>query len=207
MPFQKGHTINKGRERSAECKKKISDAHKGMKKPWATGQGMRGKKLTEEHKMVISLANKGKVPSEETRLKLSKAKKEYYEQARLEGRVPPAWNKGLTIDTDDRVKAYAESGAGERSRHWKGGVTPVYKKIRKSTKYKRWRTAVFERDNYTCQHCGIRGGRLNADHIKPFADYPELRFDLDNGRTLCEPCHRKTSTWGFGLVHARKAAA
>ena len=55
-----------------------------------------------------------------------------------------------------------------------------------------WRKAVFQRDNYTCQECGKRGCELNADHIKPFAYFEELRFELSNGRTLCVPCHNKT---------------
>lgn len=79
---------------------------------------------------------------------------------------------------------------------WKGGVTPIYKKIRKSPEYIAWRTSVFERDNYTCIWCGQNGKELNADHIKSFAHYPELRFDISNGRTLCVTCHKKTDTYG-----------
>ena len=90
---------------------------------------------------------------------------------------------------------------GEMRWNWKGGVTPIYKVIRKSREYKLWRKAVFERDNYTCIWCGARGGNgktiiLQADHIKPFCDYPELRFAIDNGRTLCIPCHKSTGTYG-----------
>ncbi len=55
-----------------------------------------------------------------------------------------------------------------------------------------WREAIFERDNYTCQVCSIRGTYLEADHIKPWAYFPELRYELTNGRTLCRPCHDKT---------------
>lgn len=55
-----------------------------------------------------------------------------------------------------------------------------------------WRNAVFARDDFTCQMCGERGGYLEADHIKPFAFFPELRHELDNGRTLCRPCHDRT---------------
>ena len=76
------------------------------------------------------------------------------------------------------------------------GKSTRYKRIRKSKEYKLWREAVFKRDDYTCIWCGQRGGYLNADHIKPFALFPELRFAIDNGRTLCVDCHKKTGTWG-----------
>lgn len=78
---------------------------------------------------------------------------------------------------------------------WKGGI----RKERNGypdTDYKNWRKAVFERDNYTCQFCGIRGGTIHADHIKRWKDYPNLRYEVSNGRTLCVQCHRKTPTYG-----------
>jgi len=66
-----------------------------------------------------------------------------------------------------------------------------------SAEEREWRDTVFARDNWTCVRCGARGCRLNADHIEPFSTHPELRFDLNNGRTLCEPCHRATPTYGW----------
>ena len=79
--------------------------------------------------------------------------------------------------------------------NWKGGITPMYIKLRQSPEYKAFRTAVFERDDYVCQDCSQRGGKLSVDHIKPFAFYEELRYVLSNGRTLCWECHKKTPTF------------
>ena len=62
---------------------------------------------------------------------------------------------------------------------------------RECKSYREWRDAVFQRDDFTCQHCGVRGGKLNAHHIKEYSKYPKLRTKLSNGITLCEDCHRK----------------
>ena len=84
--------------------------------------------------------------------------------------------------------------ANERHPNWQGGITPINRKIRNSTDMKLWRETVFKRDNWTCQYCKVRGGKLHADHIKPFFVYHDLRLDLMNGQTLCKSCHRwKTS--------------
>lgn len=121
----------------------------------------------------------------------------------------PAWNKGAKISsmsgkkfTKEHRQKISLANSGENAPNWKGGRTPEMNRLRKIAAYREWRTSVFERDNYTCQLCFTRSSRgkrvkLNADHIKQFAFYPEARFDVSNGRTLCEPCHRKTPTWGY----------
>ncbi len=116
---------------------------------------------------------------EETKLKISKTLKEKF-------------NSQDWID-HMRKKVWT---SGKKHPNWKGGITPVNIVMRKSLKYKLWRESVFKRDNWTCQICNNRGIKLNADHIKSFADYIDLRFELSNGRTLCVPCHRKTHNYG-----------
>ena len=55
---------------------------------------------------------------------------------------------------------------------------------------RKWRKQIFENDKYTCQICNRIDDRLNAHHIKSWKDYPEERFSLDNGITLCVDCHK-----------------
>lgn len=62
---------------------------------------------------------------------------------------------------------------------------------RNSADYRNWREAVFRNDNYTCQACQRRGVKLNAHHIKSWRNYPAERFNVKNGITLCEGCHKK----------------
>ena len=90
--------------------------------------------------------------------------------------------------------------SGENCHLWKGGISSLNVQIRGSLEYRLWREAVFKRDDYTCLECKQRGGKLNAHHIKPFSLFPELRFAIDNGATLCELCHKKTDSYaGKGL--------
>ena len=104
----------------------------------------------------------------------------------------------MMIGTHPSDEARANMRKGSRrisgSDHccWKGGSTPRIIAVRNSSSYKNWRTAVFERDDYTCQMCNERGGRLEAHHIHPVRDHKNdlLIFDVDNGVTLCKTCHR-----------------
>lgn len=78
---------------------------------------------------------------------------------------------------------------GEHNPRWKGGVSKTRLKGTNCKEYIIWRKAVVERDNWTCQSCGKVGGSLHAHHIKLWKDYPELRYVVDNGITLCIECH------------------
>lgn len=151
----------------------------------------RGRKHSLETRRKIGLASKGRKVSEETRRKMSEIRKgkKHSEE----------WRKKIGISLQ-----------GEKHPKWKGGVVPMYEKIRKSFEYRQWRSDVFTRDNFICVLCGVRGGKLQADHIKRFVDVLvengiktfeeavgcEELWNINNGRTLCIECHKKTDTFG-----------
>lgn len=155
------------------------------------GKWMKGRKLSQETRKKMSLNNsrywKGKKRSPDTRMKISQG------------------HLGKKVSEKTR-QLLREKNSKEKHPQWKGGITPINKSIRNSLEYKLWRESVLKRDNWTCVWCGARSGRgkriiLNADHIKPFCLFPVLRFALDNGRTLCEDCHRKTETYAYGAKY------
>lgn len=75
---------------------------------------------------------------------------------------------------------------------------------RKAPEYKEWRTSVFERDSYTCICCGQYGGSLQAHHLDGFHWCEDKRYDVNNGVTLCEPCHTEFHRV-YGKVNNTKA--
>lgn len=100
---------------------------------------------------------------------------------------------------------YKEQYSGENNNNWKGGITPLSNVIRHCSKYLNWRTSVFQRDDFTCQHCNQVGRKLRAHHIKRFSVILEEfnittleeaqtcveLWDTNNGITLCKKCHKK----------------
>lgn len=150
---------------------------------------MRGKSMSEEAKSKIRVALIGHpiYRSKERSSNISKA---------LTGRK-------IGKFTEEHRRNMSIARAGSRNYNWRGGISKINKLLRRSLEYRIWREKVFCKDNYTCQFCGKRGGYLEADHIKPFSQYESLRYEVDNGRTLCRPCHLLTDTWGHKKIYVR----
>lgn len=100
---------------------------------------------------------------------------------------------------------------GENNPAWKGGIKSVYDRIRDLNQYWNWRKAVLYRDNNKCIDCGVQEN-LHAHHLKflriLIKDYCQINkkeikeltqqdltqmffYNIDNGVTLCEECHKK----------------
>lgn len=110
--------------------------------------------------------------------------------------------------TRKKISECLKRGKGDKSRNWKGGITPIRKRLYFSLQYKNWREQIFIRDNFTCQYCGQYGGYLEVHHKKtvknliaevrqnlPLMDLFEACliytpfWDIENGKTLCKECH------------------
>lgn len=127
-------------------------------------------------------AFKGKHHSDEAKQAMSDKKKGM--QLRL--------GKPHTVETRIKISQVVRKRTprGEQCHSYKDGKSKERHGLRYIAEYKRWRFDVYARDEFTCQECGDnKGGNLHAHHIKSFADYPELRFEVSNGITLCKDCH------------------
>lgn len=184
---QKISMANKGRVYSNEMKKRMNYA--GLKLGWSWGKGRKDIgfcRFPENINKAIGGWNKGTKG-------LMKSNQTSFKKGQL------AWNKGKSNYWNK----------GEKNNNWLGGITPLRKALRSCLEYKIWVRNILERDKYTCQECRQVGGKLNADHIIPFAvlihknniktfnqgiSCKEL-WNLENGRTLCLDCHKRTSSY------------
>jgi hypothetical protein len=101
------------------------------------------------------------------------------------------WVKGVKRRAQQKVCSQA-CRKGYMSPRWKGGKTPANHLLRHSKEYNEWRKAVYQRDYWTCQKCNIKQKHPVAHHIKNFRIYVPLRYDVNNGMTLCRACHKST---------------
>ena len=188
--------------RSQEWIEKQRLAQKGKSRNKGEKNHFYGKKYTSEELKKMSLAHLGKKHpprSQEWCERISQSKRD-----KQIGAENPFWGKHHSEETKKKIiqaqrdnLRYA-APAGEQHYNWQGGITDRHSQVRNSVRKElaEWRKAVYERDYYTCQSCGVKGSRkhrLNAHHIKSFIHYPELRFVIDNGITLCEECHKPSN--------------
>ena len=100
----------------------------------------------------------------------------------------PEWQERLQKAAIKR----GEEHRGSNHWNWKGGISRANHR-RETLEYRKWRLKVYERDRWTCQDCGKHCGEKDivAHHRQSFEEYPELRYEVDNGITLCRKCHLK----------------
>jgi hypothetical protein len=97
--------------------------------------------------------------------------------------------KKRSITTINKIKEKRKLQIGEKCPGWKGGITPFIVKARNNQDYFNWRKTIFERDNFTCQICKIKGKFLHGHHIVGVYERFDLIYEVDNGITLCKDCH------------------
>lgn len=212
-----------GMNRCKSCGRLIGLKEHKCKPAW--NKGLKGcYKLSEETKAKIGAWGKGRKHSEETKRKIGEKHKgnkwnlgnKHSEETLAKMRAnnkratkgKPSWNRG-TRGVYFRTQEQKNKVSGKNNPNWRGGISGLNLRIRATYKYYNWRFDVFKRDKFTCVWCGDKKP-LNVDHIKAFSvilrenKIKSLRqaekcielWDLDNGRTLCIPCHKKTDTYG-----------
>ncbi len=83
--------------------------------------------------------------------------------------------------------------SGPNHYRWKGGLEfrDITHRMRQSIEWVSWRKEVFGRDSYACMDCG-EGGYLEPHHIVPLRIDLTKAYYINNGITLCRPCHKVT---------------
>lgn len=186
MGFKKGH--KKTPEHCAKLAEMCRARNKSPEHRALMSARFKGKPLTAKHRANI-WANRSHIFTPEACLNMGLArigKKQSHE----------------------RRLASAASKIGPKNPNWRGGKTDDNKLKRDRSETKIWREKVFARDGHACGICfSSKGGTLQAHHIKPLFTHPELRWDVDNGMTLCKKCHsRITATHALIGLFKRKAA-
>ncbi|MEK6881082.1 MAG: NUMOD3 domain-containing DNA-binding protein [Nanoarchaeota archaeon] len=180
------------------------------------GQFEKGHNVPKRWREIIGKITRGKKHSEERKEILRQAMLSRYDKFGFIN-SPEARKKNSDSKLGTKNPMYGQCGF--LNPNYKGGITPITKRIRHCFKYKAWQNQCFKRDNYNCVFCKVKLGNgisYNIDHIIPFSyilktlktwtdefnlDLYEsaLKFepfwDINNGRTLCVPCHQRTETY------------
>lgn len=187
--IEKQRLSSTGRKHRPESIEKMREFWKGRQFPPLAHERARavnaGRPLTEEHKQKIREAMKGMTRTVEHQEKLNEAQRGRPKSVETRQKI----SRTLAGRDGRPHEQPAKDAISEAQRQrWADRRSPV---SRSSVEYKAWRAAVLKRDGGACRECGIKNVLMHCHHIKPFLDHPELRYDAENGLTMCARCHAK----------------
>jgi hypothetical protein len=128
-------------------------------------------------------------------------------------------HKGMKHTQEELLKM-SMSQVGFKNHQWKGGITKLYRRVRNSKFYRKWRNGILKINGRICMFCKTTDGLIDVDHypityssiIKKFKlENPEMNnddlyikiisspdmWDVNNCRVLCRNCHKKTESYGY----------
>jgi len=159
----------------------------------------KGKKLPYLIGNTYGKANKGQIRTSEMRKKYSLSKMgdknpQKKPEVKEKNRIG---HLGKVCSLETRKKMSQSHPKGEKSPNWIQDRTKlkVNELDKLNSQYKVWMLSVKNRDNWKCKMSSSNcNGQLEAHHILSYSEYPELRYDINNGITLCHYHHpRKRS--------------
>lgn len=220
---KKGKTLEEmyGVEKANQLINDMSSRMKGKTSPF------KGKCHTEESKIKNRNSHLGKLSNkkDKTNIELYGVEKANIISDKIrQSKLGITWEMQVGVEKASERKKnshYWLGKFGEFAPRWKGGKTFLGPRLKNLEEYKDWRDRVYERDNYTCQECGQKGGKLEAHHLKAFSvilseflkTYSQFSpiedketlvrlsiswqpfWDINNGQTLCVDCHKKTTNY------------
>jgi len=173
-----------GPQHDAETRKRISEA---VKKAFAEGRCQSHTKL---HKGDGTLKGFTQRHTEETKARISNNRKgKATGNQNAKGHTPANKGRPHPVHTEAWRAKVSAANSGAKHWNWKGGINAENRLARNSSAHKAWALAVLAKDHWTCTQCGYRGRDLVAHHLVPWSTNKALRYEVNNGTTLCRACH------------------
>lgn len=183
-------SLNKFKDDNQTVCKECSIKSKNIKQTWDTE--IFKQKIYEKYGNDYTILGEYKTARTKLKVRHNKCGNEYYVQPH-----------SLLIGNECR-KCAMENMCGENHPNYNPNKTDEERLYNRYQLYnnnmKIWRNKIYKRDNYICQCCGnTKSGIFNAHHLNSWNWCKDKRFDVDNGITLCEDCHKEFHhIYGYG---------
>jgi len=122
------------------------------------------------------------------------------------GENSPMFGRTHTKEAKEKM---SKSNKGKNNPNYNPNLTDEERAERKENRnndqdFVKWSLQVKERDNFKCVIPECNNHDLESHHLDNWNDFPESRYDLDNGVTLCLEHHTSANGYSFHNIFGFK---